>query len=47
MLTLYTPTLGIVLAVVEVMVLGVLVGRGRRSTASPRPQPRALPRGNA
>jgi hypothetical protein len=29
MVTLYGPTLVIVLAVIEVMVLGVLVGRGR------------------
>lgn len=37
MLTLYGPTLVIVLAVVEVMVLGVLVGRGREKYGVPAP----------
>jgi uncharacterized membrane protein YecN with MAPEG domain len=36
-LTLYAPTLVIVLAVVEVMVLGVLVGRGREKYGVPAP----------
>jgi hypothetical protein len=48
MVTLYGPTLVIVLAVIEVMVLGVLVGRGRvKYTASMRPPPRATRRGSA
>jgi glutathione S-transferase len=37
MLTLYGPTLVIVLAVVEVMVLGVMVGRGREKYGVPAP----------
>jgi uncharacterized membrane protein YecN with MAPEG domain len=37
MLTLYGPTLVIVLAVVEVMVLGIMVGRGREKYGVPAP----------
>ncbi len=37
MLTLYAPTLVIVLAVVEVMVLGVLVSRDREKYGVPAP----------
>jgi hypothetical protein len=47
MLTLYAPTLVIVLAVVEVMVLGVLVGRGREKYGVPAPATTAIPRENA
>ncbi len=37
MVTLYGPTLVIVLAVIEVMVLGILVGRGRVKYGVPAP----------
>ena len=37
MVTLYGPTLVIVLAVIEVMVLGILVGRGRAKYGVPAP----------
>jgi hypothetical protein len=47
MVTLYGPTLVIVLAVIEVMVLGILVGRGRAKYGVPAPPRRAIPRGSA
>jgi hypothetical protein len=48
MVTLYGPTLVIVLAVVEVMVLGIMVGRGRERYGVPRrPPPPATRRGSA